>query len=157
MMDVDEIVKLTKEYVTQFGNHPATLFVVGTNSKGGVSFSDFGQDHDQRVRAMAQAGLQVAREKDVGELEQLIFICEAWASPPRKEFVRPSRDPNHIEVLLVNTLDVPTDKQELHMFEIERDTKGNVSDLKQVTSPKEGVVASPLLPAFVAGFTSFKR
>ena len=106
---------------------------------------------------MTQAGVELAQSGEVGEVEQVIYVCEAWSSPPRTPFIRPSQDPNRTEVLLISALDAKTNTQTLEMYACIRDAKQIVIDLKRLPLPEGGKVESPLLPAFLAGYRLFYR
>ena len=106
---------------------------------------------------MLQSGFTVAEWGKIGELVQVIYVCEAWASPPRAPFDRPSEDPNRSEVLLCNALDVATNTKSLEMFTCVRDKTNAVVDLQPMPRKSPVEVSSELLPSFVAGFRAFKH
>ena len=110
----------------------------------------------ERVAIMNQAGKRMAEDGMVGEIEQVIYVFQGWASPSRTPFIRPSLDPNRNEVLVISALDAKTNTQTLQMYACIRDTKQAVIDLKRVL-PGDAEAESPLLPAFLAGYRLFYR
>ena len=140
----------------QLGGCPPTVFVLGTKHKTYMPLP-MGETLPERVHIMTQAGVELAQSGEVGEVEQVIYVCEAWSSPPRTPFIRPSQDPNRTEVLLISALDAKTNTQTLEMYACIRDAKQIVIDLKRLPLPEGGKVESPLLPAFLAGYRLFYR
>lgn len=152
----EEIIDAAKGAMFRFGMHPPTVFVLGTKQKGWFTLT-MPETYPERVTKMMKSGISVARLGQVGELKQVIYVCEGWASPPRKSFVRPSADPDRSEVLLINAIDVETNTQSLVMFTCVRDAYDKVLELKPMPGEKPVEVSSELLPSFVAGFRAFKR
>lgn len=151
------IVTAVKEYALKYGKHPPVLFVHGRRKKIFFEVS-WGSNHQERVDIMTRTGVRFAKDEELGDLESVIFVCEAWASPPRTPMVMPSKDPNREEVLVISGLDVRTKKQTVEIYALIRDYKQSVIGLKPVFLPEEGqTVASDLLPSFVAGYQLFKR
>jgi hypothetical protein len=141
-----------KAVMRRFGEHAPTVFVIGTKQKVCIQIP-FGDTHIQRVNILAQAGVKLAKTRDIGDIEAVFFVSEAWMSPPRTPMVMPSEDPNRLEVLMLNGLEVGTDQQTLEAYACKRDKDHAVIDLKPVVMPKEATeVSGPLLPAFVAGY-----
>jgi hypothetical protein len=139
----------------ELGGCAPMLFVAGTKNKIYIHMPA-GKDLMERVAHMTAAGIQLAKSREIGELEQVIYVCEGWASPPRKDFVMPSQDPNRMEVLVFSSLDPQANKQTAQVYCCVRDYKGAVVELKP--SPMGDTEAeSPLLPAFLTGFRLFKR
>jgi hypothetical protein len=148
--DVEKIVQLAKELVLEMGYHEPILFVKGSKRKIFMNFKEFGDTSDARARNMLNAGASLAYKDNVGELEALVFIDEAWMGMNMN--IQPSKDPKRIEVLLINTLDPKTQEEGLIMFEMIRDPKGKLVDLKQNSMPEGGSVKGMLLPAFQKGY-----
>jgi|SRR5450755_3810094 hypothetical protein len=157
--DLEEVTKVAKEVITHCGSHPSTLFVTGEKGKVFTNFPDFGPDHEDKVRQMANMGVKIACQRNIGDLNYLIFVTEAWMSwlAKGKSYVQPSKDPKHIEVLTLSTLDVPTHKQTMLAYQMERDKSGNLIELEKLPLPDGVAVESPLLPAFIAGYNLIAR
>ena len=93
----------------------------------------------------------------MGELQQVIFIPEGWMStgegtPPES---RPSQDPARKEVLLVSELMIRDHCSRVAIFEMVRDVKGELTELRDLQLPGEydqGQAETPLLDAFADGF-----
>jgi hypothetical protein len=120
--DIEQIAAISRETLLKDGNHIPTLIVVGTLGKGiGQLQGDF-ETSDDRRRAMSVLGKAFREEKQIGKLEKVFFISEGWMSAAAKsgEIIRPSEDPNRIEVLVVSELDLQGKKTNMLLFEMER-------------------------------------
>ena len=131
------------------------LFVGGSKSKGMITLSDFGPEHEDKVRQLANAGVNTATKHNLGDLQYLILVTEAWVSTQLQ--VQPSKDPKRQEMLIITTLDVVTKKQGIVMYQIVRGKQKLLIELKKVPFPANVSVESPLLPAFVAGYNLITR
>jgi hypothetical protein len=132
------------------------LFVDGTKRRIYMPLP-FGESSDERVAIMTQVGIQLAKANDIGDVERVIFVSEAWVSSARKSYIQPSQDPNRQEVLLFNLLDAKTNREELEMYACVRNGRKDLIDLKLMQLPDGGTVGGRLLPSFMAGFRLFKR
>jgi hypothetical protein len=132
------------------------LFVDGTKRRIYMPLP-YGETSDERVSIMTQAGIQLAKLNDIGEVERVIFVSEAWVSPARQPYIQPSQDPSRQEVLLFNLLDAKTNREELEIYACVRNGHRDIIDLKLVSQPEGGTVGGRLLPSFMAGFRLFKR
>jgi hypothetical protein len=116
---------------------------------------------------MLSAGFAFAQSREVGELKQVFFISEAWMSiaeldkPPA---VRPSQDPERIEVIMVSNLAVqeaPTRvESRMAILEMIRDAEGRLTDLNALglaEESAEGHVENSLLDAFVVGYLAGRK
>jgi hypothetical protein len=151
----NEILTAAKNAMFRFGECSPILFVRGTKSNRYMPLPE-GETLSERVSIMTHAGRQMAQAGKVGEIEQVIYVCQGWASPSRTPSMRPALDPNRHEVLVISALDAKTNTQTLQMYACIRDTKQAVIDLKRVL-PEDAEADSPLLPAFLAGYRLFKR
>jgi hypothetical protein len=151
----NEILTAAKDAMFRFGACTPIVFVRGTKGKSYMPLPE-GETLAERVTIMTRAGRQMAQAGKVGEIEQVIYVFQGWASPPRTPYIRPSLDPNRNEVLVISALDAKTNTQTLQMYACIRDTKQAVIDLKRVL-PEDAEADSPLLPAFLAGYRLFKR
>jgi hypothetical protein len=150
---VDEVkntIEIAKKLFLKDGYHVPLLLVKGTAGKIAIGLQEFGDTSDKRAQDMLNTGTWLACKHHVGDLELIVFICEAWMGTNVR--VLPSQDPNRIEVLQVNSLDVRTNTEAMQAYQIKRDPKGNVNDLKALPFPKGGSVAGRLLPAFLKGY-----
>ena len=149
---VEQIIRLAKQLVLEMGYHEPILFVKGSKNNIVLNFKEFGDTSSKRERNMLNAGANLAYKQNVGELEALVFVNEAWMGTNIN--VLPSKDPQRIEVLLINTFDPGTKEEALIMFEMVKNSQGKVTDLKQKTLPEIGSVKGILLPAFQKGYQS---
>ncbi len=150
MDEVKQIADLARKIFLHDGFHSPMVFAKGTNGKVVLEFKHFGATADERVRDMLNAGTQVACQRNVGELELIVYVCEAWMGTNMD--ILPSQDPKRIEVLLVNSLDARMQEEKLLTFEIKRDPKGKVLDLKELMLPEAVETKGKLLPAFQKGY-----
>jgi len=149
---VEQIIRLAKKLVLEMGYHEPILFVKGSKTNIILNFKEFGDTSYKRERTMLNAGAYLAYKQNIGELEALVFVDEAWMGTNIN--VLPSKDPQRIEVLLINTFDPGTKEESLIMFDMVRNAQGKVTDLKEKTLPENGSVKGILLPAFVKGYQS---
>jgi len=149
MDEVKAIADLAKTIFLHDGYHVPVVYVKGTTGKTALGLK-LGDTSDAREMDMLNAGTFLACKHHVGDLELLIYVCEAWMGTNLN--VLPSKDPNHIEVLLINSLDIRTNKEALQAFEIKRDPKGNVLDLQDLRLPESVETQGRLLPAFLKGY-----
>jgi hypothetical protein len=152
----EEILVVARESALRFGRVDTMLFVHGTKGKVYMSLP-FGKTSDDRVAIMTQAGVALAKRNNIGDVERVIFVCEAWTSPARQSYAMPSQDPDRQEVLLFNLLDATSNREELEMYACVRNGRGDIIELKLVPQPEGGTVGGRLLPSFMAGFKLFKR
>jgi hypothetical protein len=147
---VKAIAELARHIFLKDGYHLPTVFVKGTAGKVAIGLEHFGDTSDERVRVMLNAGTWAACKSNVGELELIILVNEAWMGTNIN--ILPSVDPKHIEVLLVNSLDARTQDEQLMAFTVKRDSRGNVIALSEDVLPKDGSPKGKLLPAFQKGY-----
>lgn len=153
MDDVKTIAELAKQLMLKDGYHAPMVFIKGTNGNVAVEMKSFGDTNYERVRNMLRVGMFTASKSNVGELELIVLVSEAWIS---KNFdMLPSQDPKHTELLLINSLDARTQEENIIGFEIIRDQKGQVVDFKDWSTPDKGSVKGTLLPAFQKGYQIF--
>jgi len=148
--EVKEIADAAKKIFLQDGYHAPMVFVKGTNGKVFFELMSFGATAGERERSMLNAGTLIACKRNVGDLELIILVNEAWMGTNLG--VMPSQDPKRIEALLVNSLDARTQEERLLIFEIKRDPKGNKLDLKEMVLPEVVETKGKLLPAFQKGY-----
>jgi hypothetical protein len=90
--------------------------------------------------------------RTVGEIDLVVLVTQAWASPARMPFTIPSQDKNRCEVLVLSALDGVTKVQTLLLFACIRAQNGVVTDLKALPVPAYVKVEGPLLRAFLTGY-----
>jgi hypothetical protein len=106
--------------------------------------------------------LTLAKSGQVGDLEQVFMVSEAWmsqAAADQTPFVPPSQDPNRKEVLIVSNVQVKERETRMVIFEMIRDDAGELADLKEFEALRDerADAYSPLLDAFVRGFRIGRR
>jgi hypothetical protein len=88
----------------------------------------------------------------VGEIDLVVLVTQAWASPAREPFIYPHKDKNRCEVLVISALDGQTKEQKLFLYACIREPNGVVTDLKPLPVPALVKVEGPLLRAFLTGY-----
>ena len=150
MDDVKAITDIAKRVFLEDGYHAPTVFVKGTANKAAIQLARFGATAGERELDMLNTGTWLASKHNVGELELIVFVSEAWMGTNLD--VRPSRDPKRIEVLMITSLDTRTQEENMFPFEVKRDPKGKVIDLKEMALPEAVETKGRLLPAFQRGY-----
>jgi len=148
--EVKEIADVAKKIFLQDGYHAPMVFVKGTNGKLFFELTNFGATAGERERSMLNAGTLIACKRNVGDLELIILVNEAWMGMNLS--LMPSQDPKRIEALLISSLDARTKEERLLIFEVKRDPKGKVLDLKELIFPNTVEAKGWLLPAFLKGY-----
>jgi hypothetical protein len=112
--EVKKIIEIAKQVFLQDGYHVPMVFIKGDNGKVVVEVKNFGTDSYQRELTMLNLGTQVACEHNVGDLDLVVIVSEAWTSKNRD--MLPSHDPKRIEVLSINFLDVGSHEEKRRCF-----------------------------------------
>ncbi len=155
MDEVEKIVQLAKKLMLESGYHEPIVFFKGSEGKGVIALDTFGKNADERTKDMLNAGAYSALKRNVGELELIVFVSEAWmgrATKKEEDIILPSLDPKRVEALIITSFDTATKEQTMIMFEVVRNRQDKVIDLKQNSLNSVGSVESPLLPAFLKGY-----
>jgi hypothetical protein len=147
----DNIITTAKHTMYRHGGMPPTLYVCGTRQT--VSFPmPQAENPVGRAEQMIHTAIQLAQAGTVGDIELLVFVSDAWASPAREPFIIPSQDKNRCEVLLISALDGQTKEQKLLLYACIRERNGVLTDLKYLSVPADVKVEGPLLRAFLTGY-----
>ena len=134
------------------GGISPTLYVCGTRQTVSIPMPE-AENAVGRVEQMINAAIQLAQSGNVGDIDLVILVTEAWVSPARQPFtIQPSKDPNRCEVLVISALDGVTKAQKLLLYACIREQNGVVTDLKPLPVPANVTVEGPLLRAFLAGY-----
>ena len=134
------------------GGISPTLYVCGTRQTVSIPMPE-AENAALRVEQMINAAIQLAQSGNVGEIDLVILITEAWVSPARQPFtIQPSKDPNRCEVLVISALDGVTKEQKLLLYACIREPNGVITDLKPLPVPALVKVEGPLLRAFLTGY-----
>jgi len=148
--EVKKIADIARKIFLHDGYHVPMVFVKGTQGKVFFQLMRFGKTAEERELDMLNAVTTLACKRNVGDLELIIHVCEGWMGT--NITIRPAQDPNRMEVLLVNSLDVRTREEKLLSFAVKRDPNGNVLDLKELVLPDVVETKGRLLPAFQKGY-----
>ena len=150
MDEVQKIADFAKAIFLQDGYHAPIVIAKGTKSARVVLLEQFGSTADERAKDMFYAGAMLAQKGNIGELELIVFVSEGWMGT--NITILPSQDPKRREVLLINSLDTRTQEEHILQYEIKRDPKGQVLDLKELVFPEVVAAKGKLLPAFQKGY-----
>ena len=134
------------------GGITPTLIVCGTRKT--VSFlMPESKKHIGRAEQLIRLATQLAHSRTVGEIDLVVLVTQAWASPARVPFtIQPSKDPNRCEVLVISALEGVTKVQKLLLYACIRAQNGVITDLKPFPVPAYLKVEGPLLRAFLTGY-----
>jgi hypothetical protein len=133
------------------GGITTTLIVCGTRKT--VSFlMPESENRNGRAEQLIRLATQLAHARTVGDIDLVVLVTQAWASPARMPFHIPSTDPNRCEVLAISALDGVTKVQTLLLFACIRAQNGVITDLKPLPVPAYVKVEGPLLRAFLTGY-----
>jgi hypothetical protein len=133
------------------GGITPTLYVCGTRKTISILMPQVA-NHSGRAEQLIRVATQLAHSRTVGDIDLLVLVTEAWASPARVPFTIPSTDPNRCEVLAISALEGVTKVQKLLLFACIRAQNGVVTDLKPLPVPAYVKVEGPLLRAFLTGY-----
>jgi len=159
-VDMEKIVQMAKLIALKQGYHAPMLFLDGTIAKAPMILEQFPDEHEGKIKYLYLVGKLFSKKHEIGMLNKVFFIMEAWMgyaasldAVKKGKFIMPSQDPKRIEVLLISCLDIVTGAQSVKAIEYVRDRTGNLRELKDFSLPEGVTTESPLLPAFVAGYT----
>jgi hypothetical protein len=133
------------------GGITPTLYVCGTRKTASILMPE-AQNKSGRTEQLIRLATQLAHSRTVGEIDLVVLVAQAWASPARMPFIIPSQDKNRCEVLVISALDGLTKVQTLLLFACIRAQNGVVTDLKPLPVPAYVKVEGPLLRAFLTGY-----
>ncbi len=153
---LETISETAKALLLRDGYHAPTLFVFG--SKGGSVIQIIGDVGTIRERAatMQHIAAELAAEKKLGELQQVLLVSEGWASVPddgKIPEIPPSEDPQRMEILLIAMMDLEKGETQILLFEMLRDEKGKLTNLPSVAQEMKGTeTRAYLLEEVVSGY-----
>jgi hypothetical protein len=149
--EVKKIIEIAKQVFLHDGYHAPMVFVKGDKGKIVVEIKNFGNDSYQRELTMLNLGTYVACKQNVGDLDLVVIVSEAWTS--RNLTMLPSQNPKRIEVLSINFLDVGSHEEKASMFQVIRNKWGKAIELRPFDKSTEFFeVKGHILPAFVRGY-----
>jgi hypothetical protein len=137
------------------GGITPTLYVCGTRKTISILMPQVA-NHSGRAEQLIRVATQLAHSRTVGDIDLLVLVTEAWASPARVPFTIPSTDPNRCEVLAISALEGVTKVQKLLLFACIRAQNGVITDLKPLPIPAYVKLEGPLLRAFLTGYRLVK-
>ena len=153
-LDLDTLAEQAREVLLRDGYHAAMLIVEGSLKNLILQVSELGETHEDKLAQMFVAGLTLARMGDIGVLQQVFLITEAWLSlvEKNKSFIQPSKDPKRKEILMITQMNVPENTMATRSYEMKRNKKGKLVQALKRPQLEGETAESPLLEAFVMGF-----
>lgn len=158
-LSLEDVAQFAKAVALQDGYHRPTLIAEGERQAIVTQIESIAPTHEGRAQQMFTLGAVLAESGELGVLQQVFFITEAWMSvattdePPH---VPPSQDPQRREILVVSRLTIQPPQTEIVVYEMKRDSANTLIHLeemeKNTTGEPEAVAESPLLEAFAIGF-----
>jgi hypothetical protein len=137
---LNEVVQDATAQMLKFAYHPPTLFISGTKSRMGYTFTTFQGNMEQQTSAMTDIGKEmVQKHPELGTLEHVFFVTHITGSVKK-------------EGLIIHGLEISTNKQSAVAYEVIRDKQKNFRELKHIPIPQETVPDNPWIRAFVTGF-----
>jgi hypothetical protein len=133
------------------GGITPTLYVCGTRKTVAFLMPE-AENRNGRAEQLIRIATQLAHARTVGEIDLVVLVTQAWASPARQPFIIPSQDKNRCEVLVISALEGVTKVQKLLLFASIRAQNGVITDLKPLPVPAYVKVEGPLLRAFLTGY-----
>ena len=154
---LEEIISNAKEIMLRSGKHAPTLIMEASHNLVVTEVPSMPVTHEERVEFMRFIGQVAAQSGRVNQLQQVLLVSEGWLSMVHEDKLkmRPSEDPNRKEVLIISAIQIKERKKQMKVFEILRDSHGQVVGLEEFSpdEKKEDVLVEvPLLDAFVDGF-----
>lgn len=159
----DELIALATEHTLEAGWHLPMVFAVGTRNVA-VMIIEMPSDLDDRHNKMYFIGHQASREA-IGMLRDVYLVMESWMSRPKpgesELSVRPSLDPNRIEMLILGHYELRIARLDLVAFEMIRDAEGTLIDLVKTTDTRSDESdirpESVLVEAFIDGYMDGRK
>jgi hypothetical protein len=147
----DYIITSAKHDMYRHGGITPTLIVCGTRKTVSFLMPEV-ENRNGRAEQLIRVATQLAHSRTVGDIDLVVLVTQAWASPAREPFIYPHKDKNRCEVLVISALDGQTKEQKLLLFACIREPNGVVTDLKPLPVPALVKVEGPLLRAFLTGY-----
>lgn len=160
LLTLEQVAQQAKETTLRTGRYIATLIIEGSLESFIAQLQDFADTHEGRKAQMFLYGLLFAQNAEIGILQQVFFISEAWLSTAKSKdelFVPPSRDPQRKEVLIVAQQVIQPPKQDGVVFEMKRNKKQklvSVEPFQPDVQEDNFDYQSPLIDAFIIGYFS---
>jgi len=151
------ITQLAQEVLLRDGSHAPTLIVDGSTNPVAIQIDQLAATFEGRAQQMFVAGQSLAHTGSAGRLRGVYFVSEAWLSQGKEgkaPYMRPSKDPKRIEVLMVSGLEIKPRQVRLAIYEMLRDKAGNLREIRQWEYPDDpdDAADTPLLKAFLTGY-----
>jgi hypothetical protein len=159
----EEVISKAKEMMLRDGAHDPILIIDGGGNLAFMQIPDLPESPKEKSWLLQSLGQMAAKNGIAYQLNQVFMVTEGWLSMPNKNDgteIRPSRDPNRKEVLIISGAQVIEEKKFARIFEILRDRDQHVVELEEVLFKQQQAELTfkvPLLDAFIDGFKGVFR
>jgi hypothetical protein len=156
-LTIEVLTEIASEAALSLGGHQPTIVVEGVDKTLVTKITELAESHEGRLFQMYSAGWIVAQSGQIGILEQVFLVTEAWLSlrePDHDPQLAPSEDSRRKEVLIISAYTINQDKVDIRIKEMIRDEDGTLSALQTIDFPNEEGMSydAPLLTHFVLGY-----
>jgi hypothetical protein len=158
LLTLDDVSQIARETLLAQGRHAPTVIAEDQRRAVVVQLEAMAATHEARAEQMFVLGFSLAASGEVGVLQQVFFISEAWmsiAEPGKPLEHPPSEDPKRKEVLLIARQVLKPPTHEVVIFEMQRDDQGVLRSLQPAPAREKAPdeeARNWLLNAFVIGF-----
>lgn len=158
LLTLEQVAQQAKDTTLSLGSHIPTLIAEGDLRAAIAQLQPLAETHEGRKAQMFLNGLMLVQSGEVGVLQQVFFISEAWLSAARKErdlVIPPSRDPQRKEVLMVSQHVIRSRHEDVLIFEMQRNSRGKLTQLtpfEETAQPSTTELRNPLIDAFLVGY-----
>ena len=159
LLPLDTVVQTATAVLLRDGYHVPTLIAEGERQSIVTQLKPLAATSEGRAQQLYALGAILAETGELGVLQQVFFITEAWLSLATSEHpphFPPSEDPQRTEILVVSRMGMQPPQTEVVIFEMQRNKQGTLVSLesldKQIPPEQPGSAESPLLIAFAIGF-----
>jgi hypothetical protein len=163
-LPLDAVVRTATAVTLRDGYHVPTLIAEGDRHSIVTQLRPLAPSSEERAQQLYALGAILAETGELGVLQQVFFITEAWlslATPEHPPHFPPSQDPQRTEILVISRMGMQPPQTEAVIFEMQRNEEGALVNLenldKQISPEQPGSAESPLLIAFAIGFLASWR
>ena len=104
-LTIEDMAKLAKDVLLVQGEHQPMLYVEGSKQSIPIQITHMPDTASQRAEYLFTLGWATAQQVDIGSLEQVFFVSEAWLNQVKSakdRQVLPSQSSQRVEVLIIN-------------------------------------------------------
>ncbi len=153
MNTLDDIVRAAKRQLAKDGSLQPTILIEGTSGSQALPLPELAEA--LKLSVLEALGYTYAQEHRIGELQQLFLIAEGWRSKRTGSHsaLQPQFDPDRVECVMVFHYLAAPETRRMILYDLIRNQRGEVAELKAHPLPQNETVESPTLDALMRGFT----